>query len=392
MRILGRDVTIDPAPAGEGMVSLARAIADAAPEARDAPIRTAAGVGAADATQLAVLGALQMMTGAVETGAIAAVEAVASRIGNAFTTALAGHPALTPLALATIARQTAIGGEALWIGEVVGPPTRRRIEIHPAAAWDVYGDSPAEDTWRYHATVHTPAGAVARDRGREGVLHFRLSAPPGCPYRGASPLHSAALSSELATLAERALRDEMRVPAAAMIPVPAGNEMFGEEIRERVRTMTARVLTPVTTHGGAGSARGAAPQTDWKALRLGPAPPAALVDLAKRSSAAVVAALSVNPALVGDGENTGASREARRQFQTDTLEPLAALITAEASRYFGRPVPVRFAPRSDVVLLVARAAKTYLDMGFAPADALRMAGYEGEIPETAAPAPREVEL
>ena len=391
MRILGRDVTVDPAPAGEGMVSLARAIADA-PEARAETIRTASGVGAADATRLAALAALQQIAGAVEAGATAAVESVAARVGNAFAAARAGHPALTPAVLATMARWTAVSGDALWVGELAGPPSRRRVELLPAAGWDVHGGSAVEDDWTYHATINTPSGAVTRTRRREGVLHLRLSTPPGAPYRGASPLDSARLTAELAALCERALRDEMLIPAAALIPVPAGNELFGEELRERVRGMSARVLTPVTTQGGAGAARGAAPQTDWKALRLGPAPPAALVDLAKRSAASVVAALGVSPALVGDGENTGASREARRQFQTDLLEPLAALISAEASRYFGRPVPVRFPPRSDVVLLVARAAKTYMDMGFAPRDAVRMAGYEGEVPE---PAPRpapEVEL
>ena len=59
---------------------------------------------------------------------------------------------------------------------------------------------------------------------------------------------------------------------------------------------------------GFGAGRGSAPLTDWKPQRLKPMPEAALVDLADRATARVVAALGAHPAIMGGGGGNGSCR------------------------------------------------------------------------------------
>ena len=100
-----------------------------------------------------------------------------------------------------------------------------------------------------------------------------------------------------------------------------------------------------------------------------------MVALANQSSAKVCAALGVSPALIGEGENTGASREGRRQFQTDVLQPLAGLVSAEATRFFGRTVTVRWPVRSDVLMIQAKALDALVKAGYSKTEAARMVGF-----------------
>ena len=208
------------------------------------------------------------------------------------------------------------------------------------------------------------------------MIHLRRAPEPYQPWCGTSSLTRASLSYRLATLVEASLLRESRIPASSLIPMPQGlKRATTNRIKSMMQSEALPVALPTTTQSGLGAGRTGAPQTDWKQNRVGPDPPQAMVALANQSSAKVCAALGVSPALIGEGENTGASREARRQFQTDVLQPLAGMVSAEATRFFGRTVTVRWPVRSDVLMIQAKALDTLIKAGYDKPEAEKLAGF-----------------
>ena len=309
---------------------------------------------------------------AVVSGGISAVEACATRVEfAAYTATVAGAPALTPSVLAYMMRHVFVTGDLVMYPRLVG----HEWQVLPVSYWYVTGDVFPE-TWRYDLQFYGPTGAMYLQRGYDAVIHLRRAPDPFRPWSGVSSLQRASLSYKLATLVEASLFRESRIPASSVVPMPSGvKTSTANRIKSMLQSQSIPVALPTTTQAGMGAGRTGAPQTDWKQQRVGPDPPEAMVELAGQASGKVCAALGVSPALIGDGENTGASREARRQFQTDVLQPLAALVSAECSRFFGRPVAVSWPVRDDVVLTRARAAAQLIKAGYDKAEAVKLAGF-----------------
>ena len=90
-----------------------------------------------------------------------------------------------------------------------------------------------------------------------------------------------------------------------------------------------------------GEGRGAAPQKDWMANRLGPMPPDSMVNISKDAFARMLAACGCSPALFDDSGGT-AKREALRQWHLGTVQPLARMLETELAARLDAPVRLRF--------------------------------------------------
>ena len=219
------------------------------------------------------------VAGAVISGGIAAVEAVAGRVASMLSVArVSGGPraaqALTPTVLAMIGRSLIERGESLHAVKV-----RRSggvVYLVPAQeAWTVYGGEDPED-WIIDATL-TGAETVFRYVApRAAWLHIIRDASPGYPWRGVSPLGRSQITYALASAAEDALLREAQMPVKALIPLPQGN-IDKATLRNDIQNRAYQVAFPETAAGGFGSGRTSAPTTDWKPHRLQPMPQEGLV-------------------------------------------------------------------------------------------------------------------
>ena len=155
------------------------------------------------------------------------VEAIASAWERAFAAAVASggrSGALSPDVLGLLGRSLALRGEALFVIDVGAGGS---LLLSPASWWDVRGRSDSS-TWSYRAQVTGPDWSRDLVRPGSGVLHFVIGASASRPWRGCSPLLSAARS--LGGSVEAAVRAELRKVAAQL--VSGGDDRLGDRIRQ----------------------------------------------------------------------------------------------------------------------------------------------------------------
>ena len=319
------------------------------------------------------------VSGAVVTGGVAAVEAVAGRVSRLMEMArVSGGPraeqALTPTVLAMIGRSLIEWGESLHLLKYRVAAGGVEYYLCPAQhQWTVYGGTDPEE-WVVNATITGAQTVYETSAPRAAWMHVIRDAEPDYPWRGVAPLQRAAISSHLARMAEDALVEEMRQPTKALIPLPQGAEIDTDTLRSNIQNKAYQIAFPTTTSAGFGAGRSSAPLTDWKPQRLKPMPEAALVDLADRASARVVAALGAHPAIMGGGGGNGSvDREASRQMRKQIMQPMARLIEENAWRVFGERIRIWWEPGVDALLVKARTADALSKMGVDPQAALKLA-------------------
>ena len=323
-----------------------------------------------------VLGAI---TGAVATGGVAAVEAVAGRVSRLMEVAhVSGGPraqqALTPTVLAMIGRSVIEWGESLHLFKYRVGPGGVEYYLCPAQHdWTVYGGADPEE-WMVDATIVGAQTVFETSLPRAAYLHVIRDADPGYPWRGVSPLERASISSQLVRLAEDALVTEMRQPTKTLIPLPQGGNTITNKLRGDIQDRTSQIAFPPTTAAGFGAGRSSAPLTDWKPQRLQPMPQESLVTLSDSASAKVVAALGAHPAIMGGASGSGAiSLQAQRQFRTMLMQPIARLIEENAWRVFDERIRIWWPSNVEAMLVKTRSADMLLKMGVDPQEALRIA-------------------
>ena len=319
------------------------------------------------------------VSGAVVLGGVAAVEAVAGRVSRLMETArVSGGPramqALTPTVLAMIGRSLIEWGESLHLLKYRMGAAGPEFYLCPAQYnWTVYGGTDPEE-WVVDATIPGAQTVYETTAPRAAWLHIIRDADPGYPWRGVAPLQRATVSSQLARMAEDALVTEMRQPTKAIIPMPQGGNMDMNTLRGDIENKAYQIILPTSTAGGFGAGRSSAPLTDWKALRLKPMPEAALVDLADRATARVVAALGAHPAIMGGGGGNGSvDREASRHMRKQIMQPMARLIEENAWRVFGERIRIWWEPGVDALMVKAKTADALTKMGVDPQVALQLA-------------------
>ena len=286
----------------------------------------------------------------------AAIEAAAGALSRAFAGCEVEGPswvqeAVTPVWLAQVGRSLIREGASISVIVMDGDGM---VDLVPAAFWNFENVNPGaqegerESTWQARVTTYGPSSSWTRLVDRERLVFVRWGTSPGTRYRGQGPTSWAALTARLQGEVERSLADEAAGPLAQIIPIPQDGGDDDDETNDPLASLKADVkgargkaLLVETTAGGYGEGKGAAPMRDWKAERLGPAPPEALVSVADAAFARMLAACGCSPALFDDSDGT-AKREALRQWHLGTVKPLARILEHELSVRLGAEIRLRF--------------------------------------------------
>ena len=276
----------------------------------------------------------------------AAVEAVAGALSRAFASAEVEGPGrvaetVNPTVLAQIGRDLIRYGESLHVIRMSGGGLR----LLPAASWHWEGDHDP-DNWRCRVTAYGPSTSTTWTLPPSSVVFARWGGFPGSPYLGTSPAGWASTTARLGAEAERSLADEASGPLANLLAVPGdgGDDEEGDPLlplKTNITKARGKALLVETTAAGHGEGKGAAPQRDWIPSRLGPTPPAAMIEVARDAFARTLAACGASAALFDSSDGTS-KREALRQWHLGTVRPIAKMLEHELSEKLETDVRLRF--------------------------------------------------
>ena len=310
--------------------------------------------------------------------ATAALEACAGLVGRAFTSAEVNAPgmvqaALTPSCLGLIGRALMRRGEI-----VLAIDTEGGLMLHPASSHDIDGGYMPGD-WRYRLSMAGPSRITTRRRvPAAGVVHCMYARDPERPWRGYGPLQVALLAGRLSAETVNALADEAGGSVGHLLPIPVdGADPTVAALKRDIKTLRGK--TALVEAGDWGNTGNGTKGEGWNTKRLGPEPPAPLIDQAKHASAEVFAACGIAPAVFTDAAQGTAGREAWRQCLHGLIAPLGRIVAAELSEKLERPVSFTWDElrASDI----ASRARAYASMVSAKMDAdraARLAGLEDE--------------
>ena len=299
-------------------------------------------------------------------GGTAAVEAIATRVERQMsevnvTGSSVARELLTPNVLARIGRSLLVYGESLHYLSVDFTGRKLPTLLTCDPWWSIVGD-PDRSTWRITANISGPTGATHVDEVEGAFLHVLYSVRDNQPWRGIPALKRADVTAALAASIEDSLYLEARMPVKNIFPMPVDvPQSVKEQLIKSLKNRDSRTAFPGTTAGTNPSLR---PQTDWKAQHIGPMPSEAALKLSTEAQARVCAAMGVHPALVGIVSGPpagGAMLAAAKQFQDLVMDPMANLISYEASRLLGEEVTLFWPARDDVLMLRSRALKSLTD-------------------------------
>ena len=315
-----------------------------------------------------------------EPGAIAALEVAAGLWSRAFASATVepAVEAVTPAFLASIARQLVRRGESLWAIDV----RRGVITLTPAGSWDIAGGSNPE-TWVYRLDTFGPSGSETRVYPASSVLHFRYAPEPERPWSSPSPLGYARATGRLAANLELRLGEEAGARVGYLLPVPAdgGDGAVGDplsSLKADLGALRGSVALVETTSGGWSEGRAAAPQSDWKAQRMGANPPATLSELRGAAAMDVLSACGIPPGLASDKAEGSGQREAWRRFGI-TMHSVARGVAQELADKLAAPgLELRFESLGAADLAgKARAVGLLTKAGVDLGRSLELAGLRG---------------
>ena len=182
-----------------------------------------------------------------------ALEASASIIARCFAAAqISGPPhfiaALGPSVMSMIGRSLIRQGEILFAIEVRDDG---RVELVPAASWDVTGDSDPS-SWSYRLVLGGPSRLTTLSPvPANGMIHIRLQADAEQPWRGISPLASAAIAGRLSAETMQSLADEASGPRGFLLPSPVdGNDPTVSALKADIRSLRGKVALVESTSSG----------------------------------------------------------------------------------------------------------------------------------------------
>ena len=254
--------------------------------------------------------------------ATGAVETAAGVIARAFAACRVEGPphitqALTPSLMALIGRSMVRTGEIVLAIDI-GP---EGLELHPASDWDVSGDfSPR--TWRYRVNLSGPSLLYSRSEvPYDALLHPMYSRNPEVPWRGQSPILSAALAGKFSAETLAALADEAAGPRGYLLPVPLDTESPAMAVLRSDLKSLGGGLSPIESTADAFESGSMPPRADWKVSRIGANFPQPLVLAEQQAWREVMGACGV-PSNLFDGTGEGAAlRESWRLTLHGTIAP-----------------------------------------------------------------------
>ena len=284
---------------------------------------------------------------AADVSSTAAVEAAAGALSRAFASAeVVGEPwvrvAVSPNVLGQIGRDLVRSGDSMHVIRMGADGMPRLI---PASSWHWEGShDPA--SWTVRVTAYGPSTSTTWNLPASAVVFVRWGSTPGQPYIGTGPTSWAHTTARLQSQVERSLADEAGGPLAQLVAIPAdgGGGGGGDPLtllKNDIAGARGKALLVETVAAAWGEGRGAAPQRDWQASRLGPMPPDSMVVVSKDAFVRVLAACGCSPALFDDSDGTS-KREALRQWHLGTIQPLARMLERELSEKLETDVRLRF--------------------------------------------------
>ena len=273
-----------------------------------------------------------------EPNAIAALEIAAGLWARAFASATVepAIAAVTPSVLASVGRSLVRSGESLWAIDV----RRGVVSVRPAASWDVAGGSdPA--SWQYRVDLFGPSGNETRVYPSAAVLHFRYAPEPERPWTSPSPLGYARLSGKLAANLELRLGEEAGARVGYLLPIPSdGGDGDADDplssLKNDLATLSGGTALVETVSAGWSEGRAAAPQSDWKAQRMGANPPPSLNELRGAAGSDILSACAVPPGLASAQSEGTSQRESWRKFGL-SMQSVGRGVAQELGEKLDRP-------------------------------------------------------
>ncbi len=251
---------------------------------------------------------------------------------SAFTLAdVSGTNMLTRRTLALIARSLALRGEVLFLIRDTG--------LVPCSDWDLSTSNGAPRAYR--CSVSEAHGGTTQTALAGEVLHVRIGSDVAAPYYGTSPLKRASLTAGMLHCIETALCEiyEMAPLGSQIVPFPESPETdmasLGRDFRGRRGRVLLRESVNVTAAGGP------TPQTDWRPQDVTPNLEQAMIkETLDAAREAICGVFGVLPGLLNPSTTGPLVREAQRHLAQWQLQPMAALLSEEASLKLGGTVTV----------------------------------------------------
>ena len=180
------------------------------------------------------------------------------------------------------------------------------------------------------------------------MVFVRWGGEPGSPYLGKGPLRFASVTAKLQAQTQRSLGDEAAGPIAQLLAVPSDGGDGGDDdplknLKADIAKARGKAAFLETTAQAWGEGTAGAPRRDWVAARLGPNPPASLVEASRDAFMATLAACGTSIALFDDADGTS-KREALRQWHMNVVRPLARILEMELTAKLGETIRLAFDP------------------------------------------------
>lgn len=239
---------------------------------------------------------------------------------------VSGAPMLDRRLMAALGRSLALRGEFVALIS----DTR----LIPATDWDL--STRDGEPRAYQLTIPEIGGGRTRTALAPEVLHVRIGSDPATPWTGVSPLRRSSLTASMLNAVETALGEafEHMPLGSQIVPFPEAQGQDTEALGRGFRGQRGRVLLRESVNVSA--AGGPAPQADWKPADVTPNIEQSMsLETLSASRAGIFAAFGVLPALYETSAQGPLVREAQRHLAQWTLQPIAALISEEASAKLG---------------------------------------------------------
>ena len=329
---------------------------------------------------------------AILSGATSAQSIIETRYSLAFASAQISPESgvaagISPEMLRMIGAQLARFGEALFAIDVASG----RIRFYPAGSWLVAGDSPAPENWIYRLDVFSPSGSETKILPSAGVLHFRMGAEPGSPWRGRGFLEQPQSTEAVLRAIDLYLCSELTSGHGKILPLPTPPKSLTEsakqgkmpdvlELKSEVSTVlqSMRGQTAIArTFGSLTSGNAPDKNKDWNPVVIGPSIGPEYEPLRRSIEWSLLATAGLPPSLFDSRAPGNASREGLRQFLYTGLAPLGKLVQAELREKIDPSIGLSFSATgaADVVGR-ARALKALVEAGIPLEQARPLAGLE----------------
>ncbi|MBN9074312.1 MAG: phage portal protein [Rhizobiales bacterium] len=244
---------------------------------------------------------------------------------------VSGTDLITRHTRAMVARSLALRGEAVFlIGE---------DRLYPCSDWEMSTRNGVPRAYRL--SISEAGGGRTQTALAPEVLHFRIGSDPVTPWLGQAPLRRAKLTAGFLQAIETALGEvyENAPLGSQIVPFPEAPdtdlEALGRSFRHRRGRVLLRESVNVTAAGGP------VPAQDWRSSDVTPDLQKAMpIEALQSARGAILGAFGVLPSLLTEMAQGPLVREAQRHLAQWVLQPIAMLMSEEASEKLGSEVMI----------------------------------------------------